>query len=55
MKKSDNRIIFDIKGNDYRLAVQVVFKQGIIKIEWVGTHAEYDKRVFSGGKNGNGN
>lgn len=53
MKKSNNRIIFDIKGNDYRLAVQVAFKQGILKIEWVGTHAEYDKKVFSGGKNGN--
>ncbi len=53
MKKSNNRIIFDIKGNDYRLAVQAAFKQGILKIEWVGTHAEYDKKIFSGGKNGN--
>lgn len=53
IKKSDSRIIFDIKGNDYRLAVQASFKQGILKIEWVGTHAEYDKKVFSGDKNGN--
>lgn len=53
MKSSDSRIIFDIKGNDYRLAVQAVFKQGILKIEWIGTHAEYDKKIFSGDKDGN--
>lgn len=48
MKKTDNRVIFDIKGNDYRLAVQISFKQSVLKIEWVGTHAEYDKKVFQG-------
>ena len=53
MKKTDSRIIFNIKGNDYRLAVQASFKSGILKIEWIGTHAEYDKKDFSGDKNGN--
>ena len=53
MKKSNSRVIFDIKGNDYRLAVQAKFKHGILKIEWIGTHAEYDKKDFSGDKNGN--
>ncbi|WP_340621037.1 type II toxin-antitoxin system HigB family toxin [Xenorhabdus siamensis] len=39
----DNRVVFNIKGNDYRLAVQVRYINGIVKIEHIGTHAEYDK------------
>ncbi len=40
---SNNRIIFNIKGNDYRLVVQVIYVNGIVNIEYIGTHAEYDK------------
>lgn len=36
------RIVFNIKGNDYRLAVDIEFSIGIIFIVWIGTHAEYD-------------
>jgi mRNA interferase HigB len=43
---SDNRVIFDIKGNHYRLMVKVRYQSGIVIVEWVGTHAEYDKRSF---------
>ncbi|MET0104956.1 MAG: type II toxin-antitoxin system HigB family toxin [Sedimenticola sp.] len=43
---SDNRVIFNIKGNDYRLVVKAFYKRGHLIIEWVGTHAEYDKQVF---------
>jgi mRNA interferase HigB len=43
----DNRIIFNIKGNSYRLVVKVRFHNGIVLIEWGGTHAEYDKKNFS--------
>lgn len=43
---SDNRVIFNIKGNDYRLAVKVFFARGHIVVERVGTHAEYDKQKF---------
>lgn len=43
---SDNRVIFNIKGNHYRLVVKVRYQQGIVRIEWVGTHAEYDKKRF---------
>ncbi|MBD2827168.1 type II toxin-antitoxin system HigB family toxin [Xenorhabdus szentirmaii] len=39
----DNRVVFNIKGNDYRLVVQVRYANGIVKIERIGTHAEYDK------------
>ncbi|HCO7922909.1 TPA: type II toxin-antitoxin system HigB family toxin [Escherichia coli] len=39
----DNRVIFNIKGNNYRLVVQVIYQAGIVIVEKVGTHAEYDK------------
>jgi mRNA interferase HigB len=43
---SDNRVIFNIKGNSYRLVVQVRYQNGLVAVEWVGTHAEYDKKRF---------
>ena len=39
----NNRIVFDIKGNDYRLVAVVLFVAGTVFIRWVGTHSEYDK------------
>jgi mRNA interferase HigB len=39
----DNRIVFNIKGNDYRLIVKFNFENQIAWIRFVGTHAEYDK------------
>ena len=41
-----NRVIFNIKGNHFRLVVKVRYQNGLVAIEWVGTHAEYDKRTF---------
>jgi mRNA interferase HigB len=38
----DRVAVFRIKGNDYRLAVQISFKSGIFRVLKVGTHAEYD-------------
>lgn len=43
---SGNRVIFNIKGNSYRLVVKVRFQNGIVMIEWGGTHADYDKKRF---------
>ena len=40
---SAERIVFNIKGNDYRLVVAVDFEKGIVWIKWVGAHAEYDQ------------
>jgi mRNA interferase HigB len=37
---------FDIKGNSYRLVVKVRYQNGLVVVEWVGTHAEYDKKKF---------
>jgi mRNA interferase HigB len=39
---SAERIVFNIKGNDYRLVVSVDFEKGIVWIKWLGTHREYD-------------
>lgn len=36
------RIVFNIKGNDYRLIVAVNFEIGIVWTKWIGTHADYD-------------
>ena len=38
-----DRIVFKIKGNDYRLVTSVDFEKGIVWIKWIGTHREYDK------------
>lgn len=43
---SNNRVVFRIKGNDYRLLVKIHYQNGIVKIEWIGTHAEYDEMEF---------
>nr|ART40009.1 K201 [uncultured bacterium] len=40
---SAERIVFNIKGNDYRLVVSVDFEKQIVWIKWIGTHKEYDK------------
>jgi mRNA interferase HigB len=40
---SDNRVVFNIRGNTYRLIVAINYDYGIIYIRFVGTHAEYDK------------
>lgn len=38
-----HRVVFNIKGNTYRLIVRIHYRTGIIFIRFVGTHAEYDK------------
>jgi mRNA interferase HigB len=44
---ADNRVIFNIKGNKYRLVIKAKYQYGIVMIEWVGTHAEYNKKNFT--------
>jgi len=43
---SDNRVIFNIKGNRYRLEVKVSYEVKVVLTTWIGTHAEYSKRKF---------
>ncbi len=40
---ADNRYVFNIKGNQYRLVVLIFFSVRTVYIKFVGTHAEYDK------------
>ncbi|MHB1920627.1 MAG: type II toxin-antitoxin system HigB family toxin [Chitinophagaceae bacterium] len=40
---ANNRVIFNIKGNDFRLIIAVNFKQLAAYVIWFGTHKEYDK------------
>lgn len=38
-----DRIVFNLKGNAYRLVVSVDFEKGIVWIKWIGTHKDYDR------------
>ncbi|SCK09178.1 type II toxin-antitoxin system HigB family toxin [Vogesella sp. LIG4] len=38
----NNRVVFNIKGNDYRLIVAIAYRVGIVYIKFIGTHAQYD-------------
>ena len=39
----NNRVCFNIKGNNYRLIVRINFNYQMMWIRFIGTHAEYDK------------
>ncbi|MBC7759006.1 MAG: type II toxin-antitoxin system HigB family toxin [Phormidesmis sp. FL-bin-119] len=39
----DDRAVFNISGNKFRLIVRIVFEYKAIQVKWFGTHAEYDK------------
>ena len=40
---SADRVVFNIKGNDYRLVTAMDFEKRIVWVEWIGTHSEYDR------------
>ena len=40
---ADNRVIFDLGGNKYRLIVHISFEFGRVLVKFIGTHAEYDR------------
>jgi mRNA interferase HigB len=39
---ANKRVVFNIRGNTYRLIVAIAYNVGIIFIKFIGTHAEYD-------------
>jgi mRNA interferase HigB len=40
---ANNRVVFNIKGNKYRIIVIVQYHYGVVYIRFVGTHKEYDR------------
>ncbi len=40
---ANNRVVFNIKGNDFRLVAAVHYNRGMMFVRFVGTHAEYDR------------
>ena len=40
---ANNRVIFNIRGNNYRLIAAIHFEHAVLYIRFIGTHAEYDQ------------
>ena len=38
-----DRVVFNIKGNDYRLVVAVSYRHQIVFVKWIGRHKDYDE------------
>lgn len=38
----NRRVVFNIKGNDYRLVVAIAYRVGVVFVKFIGTHADYD-------------
>lgn len=38
----NRRVVFNIKGNDYRLVVAVAYRYGALYVKFIGTHRQYD-------------
>lgn len=39
----NNRVVFNIRGNNFRLVTQIDYKLGFVRVRFFGTHAEYDR------------
>ncbi len=38
-----NRVVFNVKGNKYRLVAAINYERGWVQIKFIGTHAQYDR------------
>jgi mRNA interferase HigB len=43
---ADNVIVFNVRGNEYRLVVRVAYQTRTVVILWVGKHSDYVKKQF---------
>jgi len=41
---ADNVVVFNVRGNRYRVEAQIAYQTGIVAVKWAGTHAEYTHR-----------
>ncbi len=42
----NNKVIFNISGNKYRLVVKIAYNTQAVFIKWIGPHSEYNKKKF---------
>lgn len=42
---ANNIVIFNVRGNVYRLETQIAFNTAVVAVKWIGTHAEYSRRT----------
>jgi mRNA interferase HigB len=42
----DDRLVFNLKGNHFRLDVQINYSAQVVLVRRIGTHAEYDSWIF---------
>jgi mRNA interferase HigB len=40
---TSERVVFNVKGNSYRLVVAIDFEKRIVWIKWIGSHRDYDR------------
>lgn len=40
---ANNRVVFNVKGNDYRLVAAMRYDKGLVYVRFIGTHRQYDK------------
>jgi mRNA interferase HigB len=40
---ADNQVVFNLKGNSYRLLVKILYRRSTVLIKRIGTHAEYNR------------
>ncbi len=40
---ANNRVVFNLAGNKYRLVVETQYRAGIVWVKFIGTHAQYDR------------
>ena len=40
---TDNRVVFNIKGNSYRLVLAINYEAGVVRVRFIGTHQNYDR------------
>lgn len=42
----DGRVVFNVKGNDYRLDTKIAYQTGVVRVVRIGTHREYNTWTF---------
>ncbi len=42
----NNRVVFNLKGNKYRLDTKIAYQTGVVVVKRIGTHAEYTRWTF---------